>query len=386
MRNPSLSYKRTLPVIACLIASAFTVSLHAAPFSNLVVFGDSLSDTGNAYHQLGSLAMNPDDYYDGRFSNGPVWVEYLADQLQLAPPVANTINTSNGRNYAFGGAWTDGSGFIQLFINDIDEQVSDYLNNDGGPTGDELIVLLGGANDFFDGQTNPATPANNLTADINNLYNAGARNFLVVNLPLLGQTPDYLGSADQNTLDNLSIQFNNLLADSIDNLGNTLPGAAFFQVDAQALITDAINNPTAFGFTNVTSPALGHAGINPDQYLFWDGKHPTTRAHKLLAQYAAADVFNTLYTLPGDLDLDGYVGLNDLQIVLDHWNTNVTPGNPLLGDPTADGYVGLDDLQPILDHWNTGTLQPDVANTIIPEPTTITILLLSLLIPHTRRV
>lgn len=357
-----------------LLAGLLTAqSALATPFSQLVVFGDSLSDAGNAYEQLGTLAMDPDDYYMGRFSNGPVWVEYLAQQLQLAPPVANEVS-GTGRNYAFGGAWTDGSGFVQFFINDIDEQVPDFINNDGGPSGDELIVILGGANDFFNGQTNPATPVNSLTDDITSLYNAGGRHFLVANLPLLGQTPDNRGTSNEAPYDARSTQFNNLLAASLDNLQSTLPGVEFFRVDTQALISDAIQNPAAFGFVNVTNPAMNLSGIDPDTYLFWDGVHPTTKGHQLLAQSAAAILFDSLYTLPGDLDLNGFVGIEDLNLVLSNWNTSVAPGNPLFGDPTGDGFVGIEDLNAVLGNWNAGS--PPSIN--LPEPACLAMIIITI--------
>ena len=65
--------------------------------------------------------------------------------------------------------------------------------------------------------------------------------------------------------------------------------------------------------------------------------------------------------IPGDLNGDGYVGLDDLQPILDHWNQNVTIGDASMGDISGpggvpDGYIGLDDLQPVLDHWNEGVL------------------------------
>ena len=81
--------------------------------------------------------------------------------------------------------------------------------------------------------------------------------------------------------------------------------------------------------------------------------------------------------LPGDLNGDGYVGLDDLQPILDHWNQNVTVGDATMGDIAGpggtgpDGYVGLDDLQPVLDHWNEGTLP---APSTVPEPATLGVL------------
>ena len=82
-------------------------------------------------------------------------------------------------------------------------------------------------------------------------------------------------------------------------------------------------------------------------------------------------------TIPGDLNGDGYVGLDDLQPILDHWNQNVTVGDAAMGDIAGpggtgpDGYVGLDDLQPVLDHWNEGTLPTPSS---IPEPAGLALL------------
>ena len=81
--------------------------------------------------------------------------------------------------------------------------------------------------------------------------------------------------------------------------------------------------------------------------------------------------------LPGDLDGDGFVGLNDLDIILNHWNQNVTLGDLLQGDPSEDGYVGLDDLDIVLNNWNTGT-PPSVVGAVngnaVPEPASLALL------------
>ena len=74
--------------------------------------------------------------------------------------------------------------------------------------------------------------------------------------------------------------------------------------------------------------------------------------------------------LQGDLDGDGFVGINDLGIVLGNWNQNVPPGNPL-ADPSGDGFVGIDDLGEVLGNWNAGT--PPNQNAV-PEPASMTLL------------
>jgi phospholipase/lecithinase/hemolysin len=356
---------------AILVGLMLSRAAMAGPFSQVVVFGDSLSDTGNADTRFFGLVPGS-GYYDGRFSNGPVWVEKLAEQLQLPAPTPS-LGSPAGFNYAFGGAETADSGF---FILDINEQVSDYLNNDGGPTGGELFVIWGGANDLLGGQTNTAVPVGNLATQIGNLYTAGARRFMVVNLPLLGKTPRFVGTPDEPVFDARSQQFNDQLSLSLDSLETTLVDLELFRLDAASLIGSVILDPSSFGFTNVTDEAMGLGGIDPDGYLFWDDVHPTAAAHGLLAQAAAGVLFDALSLLPGDLDLDGFVGIEDLNIVLSNWNASVTPGNPLLGDPSGDGFVGIDDLNAVLGNWNTGTPPPGEALATVPEPGTLTLLTL----------
>ncbi len=76
-------------------------------------------------------------------------------------------------------------------------------------------------------------------------------------------------------------------------------------------------------------------------------------------------------TLTGDLDGDGFVGIDDLNLVLSNWNQNVPPGNPL-ADPSSDGFVGIDDLNLVLANWNAGIPPGEISH--IPEPTTLTCL------------
>jgi len=75
-------------------------------------------------------------------------------------------------------------------------------------------------------------------------------------------------------------------------------------------------------------------------------------------------------TLVGDLDGDGFVGIDDLNLVLANWNQNVPPANPL-ADPSGDGFVGIDDLNTVLGNWNAGTPPGSAA---VPEPGTLTLL------------
>ena len=84
--------------------------------------------------------------------------------------------------------------------------------------------------------------------------------------------------------------------------------------------------------------------------------------------------------LVGDLDGDGFVGINDLNIVLGNWNQNVPPGDPL-ADPSGDGFVGIDDLSAVLGNWNAGT----PPGSTVPEPATAALLGLGVVLINHRR-
>lgn len=87
--------------------------------------------------------------------------------------------------------------------------------------------------------------------------------------------------------------------------------------------------------------------------------------------------------ITGDLDGDGFVGINDLNMVLSHWNQSVPPGDLSQGDPSNDGFVGIDDLNTVLGNWNAG-IPP--GESVIPEPNSITITaVITSLLAHRRR-
>ncbi len=87
--------------------------------------------------------------------------------------------------------------------------------------------------------------------------------------------------------------------------------------------------------------------------------------------YGANALTGTIQLI-GDLNGDGFVGLDDLDIVLNHWNQSVSAGVGMSGDPSGDGFVGLDDLDLVLNNWNNGT--PPIAPANIPEPGTLSLL------------
>lgn len=302
----SVGKLRALAVLVLALAGA-----PASAFTDLYVFGDSLSDVGNVYSKAFTWVPHP-AYWEGRFTNGPVYSELLAARLGLAP-----LQRSNagGNNFAHGGAKTDGSGWgLSWVVDDLRVQVDDFVEQRTADP-EALHVVLAGANDFFDGQTNPQTPADNIAADLGRLYDAGAREFLVLNLPLLGATPEYNTNAVlAQTMTDRSEGFNAALESHLVAMEAQHTDAAIYRLDVANLISQLIASPELLGFANVTEPAApgleatslsydsSQIVPNPDEYLFWDAVHPTRVAHSLLADAALGAVSS-----PGDFNHDGMV-------------------------------------------------------------------------------
>jgi phospholipase/lecithinase/hemolysin len=158
-----------------------------------------------------------------------------------------------------------------------------------------LFVVWGGPNDFFINPSAATASAavGNISGEVSQLYAVGARNFLVPNMPDLSLAPFALAlpAVQRDALHALSMGYNAGLASTLDMLA-LFPAMNLTQYDTFAFLNAMTANPAAYGLTNVTDrcfdPMLGLCG-SPDQYLYWDGAHPTTWAHQLLGdEFAAA--------------------------------------------------------------------------------------------------
>ena len=252
---------------------------HAQTFTQVVAFGDSLSDVGNVNNQ--TFGISPGSgYYNGRFSNGSVWIENVATNYALAVP---TYSRSGGKDYAYGGVKTGTGNTTYVFFNfpNIGTQINSYLGGNT-PSATTLYSVWGGGNDLMDNlSVNTQAIVNNLVNHVTALNNAGARFAIVPNLPPLGEIPKYRNTANRAAYNALSGSFNSQLAAAMTSLDAQLP-IKVYQLDVERMFTEVLANPSAYGFTNVTSPAMNNAA-NPDQYLFWDDVHPTRIGHRQVA-------------------------------------------------------------------------------------------------------
>jgi phospholipase/lecithinase/hemolysin len=194
-----------------------------------------------------------------------------------------------------------------LVVDDVDDQVDDYLARVTTPPADALHVLLVGGNDVAraldaGSSAGVVASATTLVDQIERLAAAGADRFLVPNLPDVGSTPRFVGTSDQAAARSFTAAFNETLASELDAFLLATPGVELFTVDLFGLFDDLLADPSAFGLTNVMDEAApdltpGDQSYdttqivpNPDQYLFWDDFHPTATGHALIAQTALAAI------------------------------------------------------------------------------------------------
>ena len=278
------------------------ITVPAGGFSAVYAVGDSLSDAGNV--SIGTLGTVPvgSIYSEGRFTNGNVWVQDLAQNLGL-PPVKPSL--AGGTDYAIGGAETGATAVHTENPTDLPAQIGQFVASVPNPSSTALYTVWAGSNDVLDIANSTETTAqqqasvqqavNNEVNSIDGLIAHGAKDLVVLNLPDLGKTP-YEMARPASDADSTAMAetYNADLGAALQKIMST--GAASIDyVNTFGLLDTAIANPTAYGFTNVTQPVwngnltsatsgtLAATGAAQNKYVFFDGLHPTAAAHALLA-------------------------------------------------------------------------------------------------------
>ena len=139
-------------------------------------------------------------------------------------------------------------------VPNIGQQVATYLASNT-PTAGQLYTIWGGANDFLNaGQTNPLIPVENIAAEITALANAGAKQFLIPNLPPLGAVPaaSSMSAATIQGLNTLSTAFDAVLAAEAPQLAKNL-GVQIHILDVNSLFNNVLADPSLYGLKNVTA-------------------------------------------------------------------------------------------------------------------------------------
>jgi Ca2+-binding RTX toxin-like protein len=249
------------------------------PYTNLVIFGDSLSDTGNIYTASG-FTFPPPPNFQGRLSNGLLWVDYFAPNLQFTD--------QSIQNFAFSGANTGiSNNFSGVTVPGLLTQIQQFKTlNANSIAEDGLYVIWAGANDFLNLATDPiqaiTNAVTNISSAIATLAESGAKKIVVGNLTDLGGIPLSIINNNVDNARNISIGFNTALTQALNNLEPAL-NIDLSLVDIFGLSTAVQTNPGNYKFTNITQPLITVTNpVNPDEYAFWDAVHPTTRLHQLV--------------------------------------------------------------------------------------------------------
>jgi phospholipase/lecithinase/hemolysin len=275
------------------------------PFDELIVFGDSISDVGNVNVLTGGVVAGP-PYFEGRFSNGPIWVDRLAERLDL-PALVPSLN--NGNNYAFGGAEAGPRfssnaclpiGGTRTCAPNIGQQIGTFLAGGGSPDETDLIVVQGGGNN-----NSPHFGAVQMAEHVATLAAAGGEYFLVPNLNRLSQDP---AVRNDRHWDTFVAHFNSILDQELDELEESIDNITIFRFDFTALNDAMISAPEDYGLTNLVNPVCPGCGFgipepgagpipgsDPDEYLYWDTVHFTTAAYTVFGD-AAADLVETAFS------------------------------------------------------------------------------------------
>ena len=327
MRRSTIPYS----VIGLLILAP--IEAPANQYSEIVAFGASLTDGGNVYEASAAVLgfhfpVSPPNYM-GRFSNGPSWVDRLADLVGVDRPVASL---NGGTNHAWSGATT--GAVVNLFgVVDMDDQVAGYLQ-DATFSGEELVVVAGWAalNDFSNLHPRPATAsdaAQYMGRSIRDLAAAGAKHiFLPLGMTVRPNAP--LRSKVES--------YNQLLLDEVIATRRDHPETLITTYDVQRTLDSFLADPGAIGIRFVngqacndcmfTNPNPVQIADNPNEYLFWEGNHLTDPANAALGQ-AAFERLTSPYLIDEDF---GSLPSSGLPFATTYFDSNV-------GQPWGPGVV-----------------------------------------------
>ncbi|PSW04315.1 SGNH/GDSL hydrolase family protein [Photobacterium lipolyticum] len=268
--------------------------------NKMVVFGDSLSDTGNMFNGSQWVFPNSNSWFLGHFSNGFVWTEYLAKSKNI--PLYN---------WAVGGA----AGTNQyVALTGVYDQVTSYLTymkmaKNYRPE-NTLFTLEFGLNDFMNYDREVPEVKADYSAAMIRLTDAGAKNILLLTLPDATKAPQFKYSTQEEVLvvRQKIEEFNQYIREQAEYYQSK--GINVQLYDAYSLFKQITSNPQQHGFQNASEPCLdinrssaldylySHSLTNEcayygsDSHVFWGVTHPTTATHKYIADRILESAFN----------------------------------------------------------------------------------------------
>ncbi|KAA1103383.1 hypothetical protein PGT21_016372 [Puccinia graminis f. sp. tritici] len=282
-------------------AIALTESLE---YSSVVVFGASYCDNGHPRESKFSSSLRQPPYYQGRWSNGPVWVEHIAEVMGI--PLYN---------YAYGGA-TANNELTNSGVPDTRSQIQYYKNDiESGKIhrgrGRVLHLTWVGINSIHhiwhagEGVEKAIHEADEVRRQVSSLLsdptiNSQPSEFHVLTLPPLQIVPNdaFAGPSPgwgygQVSIKMLTEAYNKRLISAINSLNS--PSA--YVHDIRSFWFRVQRAPDSFGFTHVNAPCLYYSQPckSPGEYMYFDSLHPTTRMHALIGDWVMSTLSGVSY-------------------------------------------------------------------------------------------
>ncbi|CAF0866183.1 unnamed protein product [Adineta steineri] len=265
---------------------AYDNCIQQSRFENIIIFGDSNSDTGNVFKLSNYTWPLSPPYYHGRFCNDRNWV----DQLQV-----------NGiKNYAYGSATTDNvqvqgyTKFNTLLVPGVNQQIDKYFNeyNSNIISSQKTlhIIWAGGNNVIF----NPALPipdiVNNLTNLVTKLCENNAKYVLIFNQVPAQYIPDALTIANASILAQMTAGFNYFITSNLHTIQQAHTQASIYIFDVYSLILKVITQNTGY-FADTTNSCWNSVNAttviencqDPNKNVFLDNAHFTYTVQELIA-------------------------------------------------------------------------------------------------------
>jgi outer membrane lipase/esterase len=257
--------------------------IHTCPFYTVVTFGDSNTDTGNVYNITNHQWPLVPPYYQGRFTDGPVWIERL--------------NISNILNYAYGDATIDNDNLITGFtgpnmtpVPGIRQQIVAYLADHYMDTIDlscTLYIIWASGNEYLINSSLSADiVVEALLTAVYDLLVIEIEHLIIINVPPLQSFPEN----DKNKILSTVIdEHNNYLVSNIIQIQLEYPTISIQIFDVNSLITKILANNSIYTLNtidkcwNIVNNSIISQCINPNQYVFIDDYHFTSIIHQIIA-------------------------------------------------------------------------------------------------------
>jgi phospholipase/lecithinase/hemolysin len=287
--------KRLTQLVITILLLGWAALPSQAAFTSVYVFGDALSTTTNNAAGLQPGYDEMKDYYGGRYCNGRVWVEVLAQRLGTtvaynwsyydcdSADLANNVNNSKNFNISPSTAanalfvvWGNNADLFDVVANGNASSQSAWNNAINTGTNDELLT-------------------------IKSLYGKGVQTLVMPNVVDISQVPYFsqnYNTASLQMMHNESIAYNLAFSNMLNIARAQCPLMTIYEPDFFTLLNNVLANGTAYGLTNAllyngtfnaTIDALEYYDYKTTtnslgtNFIYWDDLDPSAKLHEIMA-------------------------------------------------------------------------------------------------------